>query len=132
MCIIKLHLETECPELARDFADKHLGLRNYPITLTKENIHEHIVDEKRYRELLIYPTKKLDSNNNIFLAELTDDDRRFLCNSIRKGFYEYTSDEYQRDHFSVEIVDNCDASWSNGKVYYVFPTAYDKSPILNF
>lgn len=91
MCIIKLQLETECPELARQFADKHLGLRNYPITLTQENLHEFIADEKRYRKLLAYPEIKIDENNNTYLVTLTDDDKKFLCNSIKKGFYEYIS-----------------------------------------
>lgn len=132
MCIFKLQLETENPEIASHYAEKFHGLRTYPIEITKDNIHEHIKNQNRYGKLLKYPDSELDENDEVYIRYLTDEEKQFLCNIIEKGFYEFVSDNYQRENFSVEIVDNCDASWGNGKVFYVFPTAYNFSPILNF
>lgn len=74
----------------------------------------------------------LDEDKNVVMRTLTDEEKEFLCDIIRQGFYEYTSDEYERKNFEVEIVDSCDATWDNGKAYYVFPTSYSRNAILNF
>lgn len=132
MCIFKLRLETEKPEIARHYAEKFHGFRMYPVKLNKENIDEYFKNNDRYEELLKYPDSKLDENDEVYVRYLTDEEKQFLCSTIEKGFYESVSDSYQRNNFSVEVVDSCDAAWGNGKIFYVFPTAYDSYPILNF
>lgn len=73
------------------------------------------------------PAVIIEQDENNLMRTLTDEEKEFLCNIIRQGFYEYTSDEYERKNFEVKIVDSCDATWDNGKAYYVFSTSYSRN-----
>lgn len=132
MCIFKLRLETENPDLAGQYAEKFHGLREYPIKMTEQNIHEFIKSEEMYRKLLTFPTQELDEDNKMYVRSLSTEEKQFLCDTITNGFYEFVSDNYQRNNFSVDVVDNCDGKCGNGKIFYVFPTAYNYSPIIKF
>lgn len=132
MCIIKMVLETENPQVIEQFIREYHNPTLYPVELSKSNIDNYIKNHKKYSKLLKYPDSELNEDNEVVIRCLTEDEKRFLCSIIRQGFNEYVKTDYERENFHVEIVDSCSAAWENGKAFYVFPTSYSSSPILNF
>lgn len=135
--IIKLTLETEnCEQTMMEFLKRYDYLQCFPVTMKEMNTDKNLrkgyaSNHLEYVRIVKLPDTDL-KDGELVLVEPTEAETEWIKTVIKAAFYRYTDSEYDRSQFSVEIVPNCNASWGNGKDFYVFPTSYSKVPVLNF
>lgn len=133
--ILKLTLETERPDRILSFLKKYNYFRYCPTPFDKNDEKQAVQFIHNYRkfiEIIKLPDTALDENNEVITVYPTDEDKAWICTIVKNAFYEFTFDEYERNNFDIEVVDNCDGHWDNGKAFYVFPSSYTEKPVLNF
>lgn len=135
--IIKLTLETEnCVKTIHNFLKQYDFLRWYPFStrdFEKKRIlpTNYIRDNKQYNRIITLPDTTIE-NGKVVPIEATPEQITWIQNVIKDAFDRFASSDYERNSFHVEVVPYCDASWGNGKTFYVFPTCESPTPVLNF